>query len=134
MEKAGIELRVCRSRGGRLDHWANEVVLVREVRVQHQSELCSYTWTDVGPWTSRTNIASLAQWLRRFSVIFRGFFFHVIFGPVRSPPVRFPFSVCFFLLFHLSLSELSVSFCVHFSVRRHAHVDFQLFSQKFSDF
>ena len=46
--------------------------------------------------------------------------FSVIFGP---PPICFPFSVIlYFLLFHLSLSELSVSFCVHF----------QLFSQKSS--
>ena len=81
--------------------------------------------------------------------LFSGFF-PVIFGQIRSPPIRFPFSVfpqlfrlskvkidnarhrrivpltrsppirifngnttCF-LLFHLSLSELSVSFCVHF--------------------
>ena len=41
--------------------------------------------------------------------------FSVMFGPIRSPPIRFPFSVIlYFLLFHLSLSELSVSFCVHF--------------------
>ena len=38
--------------------------------------------------------------------------FSVIFGPICSPPIRFPFSVIlYFLLFHLSLS---VSFCVHF--------------------
>ena len=37
-----------------------------------------------------------------------------------------------FLLFHLSLSELSIFLC-SLSVRRHAHVDFQLFSQKSSD-
>ena len=48
----------------------------------------------------------------RFSVIFHS---SVIFGTIRSPPIRFPFSVIlYFLLFHLSLSELSVSFCVHF--------------------
>ena len=37
-------------------------------------------------------------------LLFSGFF-SVIFGPIRS---------LYFLLFHLSLSELSVSFCVHF--------------------
>ena len=38
----------------------------------------------------------------------------------------------YFLLFHLSLSQLSVSFCVHF-LWDGTHVDFQLFSQKSSD-
>ena len=40
-------------------------------------------------------------------------------------------NILYFLLFHLSLSELSV-FLRSFSVRRHALVDFQLFSQKSS--
>ena len=41
--------------------------------------------------------------------------FSIIFGPIRSPPIYFRFSIIlYFLLFHLSLSELSVSFCVHF--------------------
>ena len=39
----------------------------------------------------------------------------------------FHFFLLFLARFHLSLSELSVPFCVHFSVRRHAHIDFQLF-------
>ena len=51
-----------------------------------------------------------------FSVIFLVFcyfpFFSVIFGPIRS--LFLARSVLYFLLFHLSLSELSVSFCVHF--------------------
>ena len=41
--------------------------------------------------------------------------FSIIFGLIRSLLIRFPFSVIlYFLLYHLSLSELSVSFCVHF--------------------
>ena len=39
--------------------------------------------------------------------------------------------ILYFLLFHLSLSELCLFLC-SFSVRRHAHVDFQLFPQKSS--
>ena len=58
--------------------------------------------------------------------------FSVILGLIRSPPICFPFSVILcFLLFHLSLSELCLFLC-SFSVRRHAHIDFQLFSQKSS--
>ena len=40
-------------------------------------------------------------------------------------------NILYFLLFHLSLSELCLFLC-SFSVRQHAHVDFQLFSQKSS--
>ena len=40
-------------------------------------------------------------------------------------------NIFYFLLFHLSLSEVCLFLC-SFSVRRHAHVDFQLFSLKSS--
>ena len=56
--------------------------------------------------------------------------FSVIFGPICSPPIHFPFS-----LFSPISSFSFWTFCLFlcsFSVRRHAHVDFQLFSQRSS--
>ena len=63
-----------------------------------------------------------------FSVIFRYFWPN----PFSTDP--FPvFCFLYFLLFRLSLSELSGPlFLCSFSVRQHAHVDFQLFSQNSS--
>ena len=58
--------------------------------------------------------------------------------PVTVRDADFPFfplflawSVLYFLLFHLSFWTFYLFLC-SFSVRRHAHVDFQLFSQKSS--
>ena len=58
--------------------------------------------------------------------------FSIIFGPIHSLLIRFPYvNILYFLLFHLSLSELCLFLCP-FSVRWHAHVDFLLFLQKSS--
>ena len=57
--------------------------------------------------------------------------FSVIFGPIRSLPIRFPLFSIFSYFIFLFLSFLSL-FVFIFLVRRHALVDFQLFSQKSS--
>ena len=51
--------------------------------------------------------------------------FSIIFGQIHYV------NILYFLLFHLSLSELCLFLC-SVSVRRQAHVDFQLFLQKSS--
>ena len=63
----------------------------------------------------------------RFYVIFR-----YIFGPIRKNTCMLIFSMfSYFIILFLNFLSFCLFLC-SFSVRRHAHIDFQLFSQKSS--
>ena len=111
---------------------------------------CSHHPNYTGLWwyISRVPVQNGISWLYiqgcQFSVIFRFFLF--FFGPIRSPisgvPDQNGVSQAWYIVeIHHSGRKPSISsfsfwtFCLFlwsFSVRRHAHVDFQLFSQKSS--